>query len=435
MSGSSGGVGLLGLGAVGSGVYSLLQDRNLGQELGVELSVRRVAVRKPGKPRPVTVDPARLTADPEAVVLDPEVAVVVEVMGALEPAGSCIRRALSLGKSVITANKELVAASGPELRALARRHGCQFRFEASVGGGIPIVAALEESLAANRILAITGILNGTTNYILSLMSETGAGFESALERARSLGYAEADPTADISGLDAAAKLCILTWVGMGSTLKPDQIRFSGIAGISARDIACARDLGHVIKLLGIASGAAGGPVARVGPHLVPVSHPLAAVSGARNAIIVTGDVVGDATFLGEGAGQLPTASAVVGDLLAVVRGGTVATVAEAASVPRRQAVPVPVPPERAPFYIRLLVAAAPGAMAGVTGALAEAGVGMRRLFQTGQEVDGDGTHEWVLITEPALQQSLDDALCVIAGLPGVRELCSTMPVLTDTTGI
>ena len=318
------GIGLLGLGTVGAGVAEILATPQGRHPLVGKLALRRVAVRDLNRPRPVQLDPALLVTDPEVVVDDPAVDIVVEVMGGLEPARSLILRAIAAGKPVVTANKAVIARYGEEIAAAAAARGVYVLLEAAVGGGIPIIEPLKQSLGANRIERVSGIINGTTNYILSRMAAEGADYGAVLADAQRLGYAEADPAADVQGGDAADKIAILTSLAYGGSVPREAIPTEGIDQLDARDVAYADKLGFVVKLLAVSqridrSDPDGNDTqwldVRVQPTLVPRSHPLAGVNGVNNAILVEGEPVGQVMFFGPGAGAGPTASAVVADIL------------------------------------------------------------------------------------------------------------------------
>ncbi len=313
------GIGLLGLGTVGAGVASILSQPEGRHPLVADLALRRVAVRDLSRPRPIDLPAELLCTDPEAVVDDPAVDIVVEVMGGLEPARSLILRAIAAGKPVVTANKAVIARYGQEIAAAATARGVYVLIEAAVGGGIPIIEPLKQSLGGNRIQRVSGIINGTTNYILSRMADEGAAYEAVLADAQRLGYAEADPAADVQGGDAADKIAILAGLAYGGSVSREAIPTEGIDRLQARDVAYANQLGYVVKLLAVAQREGeGDPLpldVRVHPTLLPKEHPLAGVHGVNNAILVEGDPVGRVMFYGPGAGAGPTASAVVADIL------------------------------------------------------------------------------------------------------------------------
>ncbi|MCT0247421.1 homoserine dehydrogenase [Synechococcus sp. CS-205] len=315
------GIGLLGLGTVGTGVAGILTSPAGRHPLVGELELRRIAVRDPDRPRSVVLAPELLTTDPAEVVQDPSVDIVVEVMGGLEPARSLILAAISAGKSVVTANKAVIARHGEEIADAAARQGVYVLIEAAVGGGIPIIEPLKQSLGGNRLQRVSGIINGTTNYILSRMADEGAAYGDVLAEAQRLGYAEADPAADVEGDDAADKIAILAGLAYGGSVDRASIPTAGISGLQARDVSYAGQLGYRVKLLAVAQYLGSDPDGsecldvRVHPTLVPADHPLAVVNGVNNAILVEGDPVGRVMFYGPGAGAGPTASAVVADIL------------------------------------------------------------------------------------------------------------------------
>ncbi|MFM7425084.1 MAG: homoserine dehydrogenase, partial [Elainella sp.] len=315
-------VGLLGLGTVGTGTAEILLDPAQRHPLLQEIEIHRVGVRSLDKPHQVKLPASLLTTDLEAIVTDPEIDIVVEVMGGLEPARSLILQAIAHGKHVVTANKAAIARYGDEIFTAANAAGVYVLLEAAVAGGIPVIEPLKQSLCGNRIQAITGIVNGTTNYILTRMQAEGSDFAAVLADAQQLGYAEADPTADVDGLDAADKLAILASLAFGGRIKLAEVHCEGIRKISAADIAYAERLGFVIKLLATARRVPDTPNSaseqlqvRVHPTLVPHAHPLASVNGVYNAILIEGEPVGQVMFFGPGAGSGPTASAVVADIL------------------------------------------------------------------------------------------------------------------------
>lgn len=310
-------LGLLGLGQVGSGVYSILKEKQayLASEVGVQFTIQKIAVKNPSKKRSVRVPAGLLTRDAYSIVRDPSIDVVVELMGGVGEAGRLVKEALRNGKHVVTANKALLAEDGDEIFNLAARLKRWVLFEASVGGGIPVVKSLREGLVANRFESIHAIINGTSNYILSQMSEGGADFGEALKSAQQKGYAEADPTLDIDGSDAAHKLAILVRVGFGGKVRFKDIYREGIQQIRAEDIAFAREFGYRVKLLAIAKNSKEGIEVRVQPTLLPKDHILANVNGSFNAVLMDGDKTGPVLLYGRGAGSLPTASAVISDLV------------------------------------------------------------------------------------------------------------------------
>lgn len=315
-------VGLLGLGTVGTGTAEILLNPQGRHPLVQEIEIARAGVRSLDKPRTVQFAPEVLTPDLESIVADPDIDIIVELIGGLEPARSLILKAIAAGKHIVTANKAVIARYGDEIYTAANQAGVYVLQEAAVGGGIPIVKPLKESLGANRISRVTGIVNGTTNYILTQMTQAGADFADVLAEAQKLGYAEADPTADVDGLDAADKIAILASLAFGGRIKREEIYCEGIRQVSAADISYADKLGFAIKLLAIAQQVQAKPEialqVRVHPALVPKTHPLASINGAYNAILVEGEPIEQVMFFGPGAGAGPTASAVVSDILCIV---------------------------------------------------------------------------------------------------------------------
>jgi len=314
------GIGLIGLGTVGTGVVRLLQERGdlIAARSGICLSLKKVAVRNLSRQREIRLPQGVMTSDPSEVIVHPEIGIVVELIGGYEPARSLVLKAIGAGKHIVTANKAIIALYGEEILRAAREKGVLVYYEASVGGAIPILSALREAFVANRIRAIFGIVNGTTNYILTRMTEEGMEFGKALGEAIRRGYAEADPTFDLEGIDAAHKLAILASHAFGIPVDMRDIYIEGISRVSPQDISYAREFGYVVKLLAIAKEVDGAVELRVHPTMLSWHHPLASVRESYNAIYVEGDAIGKAMFLGRGAGQMPTASAVLSDIVAVV---------------------------------------------------------------------------------------------------------------------
>ena len=419
------GLGFLGAGTVGGTLIRRLTQESaaVAAKAGLDLEVRRVAVRSPGKSRPFTLPAGVLTDRPWEVVEDPAVDLVVELMGGRDLAFDLVRAALERGKPVVTANKELIAARGPELLDAAARAGVALLFEAAVGGAIPIIRPLTETLAGERIERVMGIVNGTTNFILTRMADEGTDFAAALAEAQELGYAEADPTADISGADAASKASILASLAFATWVSPDQVYREGIAGISPVDLAFAAELGYTVRLLAIAQRTDGGVSVRVHPAMVPLDHPLAAIRGATNAILIQGPAVGELLFAGPGAGGEPTATAVLGDVIDAardLRSGSQVTprisfrpgsVVDAAEVPTR-------------WYLRLEVADKPGALARIATVFADAGVSIRSVWQEGR---GDEA-TLLIVTHEALEKQQRAAAAALHHLDVVEEVAAAIRV-------
>ena len=426
-------VGLLGLGTVGSGVAEILTRKNadVAREIGLPIRLCRVLVRDPSKRRGFAVDPALLTTDPTDVVDSPDVDMVVEVMGGEEPAASCLRRAIKAGKQVVTANKELVAKQGPELLALAAERNVDFHYEASVGGGIPLIGPFKQDLAANRIESLKAIINGTTNYILSRMAEEGIEFAEALAEAQRLGYAEPDPANDVEGTDAVYKIAILSTLAFHTVVKPDQVYREGITRLSARDFRYARDLGYTIKLLAIAADQDGQVEARVHPVLLPSHALLARVDGVYNAVQVEGDLVGKVMFTGRGAGAMPTASAVIADVIDIAQDvqREMGFITPVIHYDERKRIK-PMAEVRTRFYLRLEVADRPGVLAQITSVLGEQGISIASIIQ--KEVNDEArSAEIVIVTHSALEGAVSASLAMLGKLAVVHEVGSAIRIEED----
>ncbi|MDH3260376.1 MAG: homoserine dehydrogenase [Acidimicrobiia bacterium] len=422
------GIGILGGGTVGGALlqYLINEQAAIVAKTGLELEVRRVAVRSLSKTRAFPIPVEIITDRPEQLIDDPSIDLVVELMGGLEPAGDLVMRALQAGKPVVTANKELVAARGAELIQRAEEKGVSLLFEAAVGGGIPIIRPLSESLAGERITRVLGIVNGTTNYILTRMSEDDLGFDEAVEEAQALGYAEADPTADVSGADAAAKTAILASLAFGTWVSVDAVYREGIESIEPIDLRFAATLGYIPKLLAIGVETPTGVSARVHPALVPLDHPLASVRGANNAVFIEGPQVGQLLFMGPGAGGGPTATAVLGDIIDAAR----ELLAHAQVAPRIRFAPGRLRDFgeiETKWYVRLEVADAPGVLALVAGTFGEFGVSIKSVWQEGRGEDAT----LLLITHDALEANQRAAVAALRSLDVVTEVAATIRVQSD----
>ncbi|HZG77983.1 MAG TPA: homoserine dehydrogenase [Paenibacillus sp.] len=314
-------IGLMGLGTVGSGVVRILNDHqdDLSRQTGSRIEIRKVLVQDMKKPRDIALPAELLTQDAEDIVASPDIDVVVEVMGGVVQTKGLLEKALRSGKHIVTANKDLMALHGAELLAIAQEHGCDIFYEASVAGGIPIIRALSESFSSDRITRMFGIVNGTTNFILTKMSQEGASYDDVLKEAQALGYAEADPTSDVEGLDAARKMAILATLGFRMNVALGDVSAKGISSVTKEDILYGKRLGYELKLLGVAERDGDSVSVSVQPAMVRTSHPLASVNGVYNAVYVYGEAVGETMFYGPGAGSMPTATSVVADLVAVVK--------------------------------------------------------------------------------------------------------------------
>jgi homoserine dehydrogenase len=420
-------IGLLGCGNVGGALVPLIerQAEAIAARTGVRLEITRVAVRNLARDRGVTLPDGVLTRDAMSVVTDPDVDLVVEVIGGIEPARELIGTALRAGKPVVTGNKELLANVGAELFAIADEQGVDLLFEAAVAGGIPLIRPLRESLRGEPITRVMGILNGTTNYILTKMTEEGAEYGAALAEAQELGYAERDPTADVEGFDAGAKAAIIASIAFGARVVAGDVYHEGISGITAADIAVARRLGYVVKLLGIAErDAATGDIAvRVHPAMVPVQHPLASVRESFNAVFVEGDAVGSLMFYGRGAGGNPTASAVLGDVIDAAVNLTQGTHGAIGSFGR--ATIRGIDETSAQYLLSLEVADQPGVLHAVTGAFAEHGVSIRAAEQEGIGADA----RLVFITHQALEADVQATVRSLRDLDVVRRVGGLLRVI------
>ncbi len=435
-------VGLLGCGTVGSALIQLVQEQAEGIEsrTGLRLEIARVAVRNASKDRGVDVPRERFTNDAASVVTDPDVDVVIEVIGGIEPARQFILDALKSGKPVITANKELLANMGAEIFAAAESSGVDVLFEAAVGGGIPLVRPLRESLLGEPIDQVMGIVNGTTNYILTRMTEGGVTYAAALDEAQELGYAEADPTADVEGLDAAAKIAILASIAFGARVVAGDVYREGISGITAADVAFAGRNGYVVKLIAIAEKLVDGPGAfptelavRVHPVMLAATHPLASVRGSFNAVFVQGAAVGELMFYGRGAGGNPTASAVLGDLIDAalnLRKGSSASVGSLGEVRVH-----PIDELESAYYLHLGVVDRPGVLSAVAGVFGDHGVSISSMSQgLPYVVDEIAEADLVFITHQALERDVQATLRDLRDLDVVRHVGSLIRVLDDETG-
>ncbi len=417
-------VGLIGFGTVGEGVVRLLTERRdlLAQRLGTPILLRRVADIDLTRPRGASLDSSLLTSRNQDILDDPDIDIVVEVIGGTEEARQLVLAAIARGKHVVTANKALLALYGNEIFAAAAENDVEVAFEASVCGGIPIILALRQGLAANRIQEMLGILNGTANYILTQMSGQGSSFHQALKEAQEKGYAEADPTLDVEGVDAAHKLAILMALAYGTRVDFDAVSVEGISGLEPIDLQFAREFGYTIKLLAITRNDGVDLEARVHPTLIPRDHMLANVSGAMNAVYVTGDAVGPILLSGQGAGMMPTASAVVSDLLDLARNLTLGL--------RRRVPPLgavtaletqrpikPIEEVVTNYYFRFAALDRPGVLSQISGVLGKHNISIGAVIQKGREVKG--AVPIVMITHEAKEADVRQALIEIDALPVV----------------
>ena len=411
-------IGIIGLGTVGGGVVRLIQRHHddYVEHYGIDLQIKRACSRNDAEAKNLGIADI-FTTNWQDVTSDPTIDIVIELIGGEHPATEIFEDAFAHGKHVVSANKALLGRHVEHLAKLANSHGVQIKCEAAAAGGIPVVSALEHDLVGNEILTIAGIMNGTTNYILSRMANEGLGFDEVLADAQRLGYAEADPTADVDGFDAASKIAILASIGFRTRVNTDDVFMQGIRNVSATDIEMARQFGYAIKLLAIARNTESGVDVRVHPTMLPKAHQLATVNGVFNAIYVTGDAVGETMFFGEGAGAGPAASAVMGDVLEVARHLTLG-VSPIVGCTCTDNLPIlPVEELQTKYYIRFAVADRSGVLAAMAGVFAKHGVSVRSVVQR-----GNSEHETVnlsYVTHTAKEASVRAVLAEIAGLEDV----------------
>jgi homoserine dehydrogenase len=416
------GIGLAGFGTVGAGVYKNLAANGnlLAQRLGAHFEVRRIAVRDLKKPRTVAAPAELFTANADDLISDPSIRIVVELMGGIETPLAFVKKAIRAGKSVVTGNKALLAEHGQEIFHWAREHKVPIFYEAAVAGGIPIIKVVRESFAGNRFESIHGILNGTSNYILTRMTDTGMDFAPALAEAQQLGYAEADPSLDINGWDAAHKAIILASLAYGFWLDPASLYVSGIDQLTASDIRFAGELGYRIKLLATIKAGAGNAIeVRVCPTLIPRNHVLASVNGVFNAIAVRGDIVGETLFYGRGAGQDPTSSSVLADLAEASFGLQSSRFCYGFTSHDLYGKCQPVEQAISKYYLRLSVDDRPGVLAQIAGALGDAGIGILSVIQP--ETHSEGSAVLVLMIHDATFGAMRAAVARIAALACVKD--------------
>lgn len=417
---------LLGAGTVGSGVYklSLMQNEDIVSKTGAELVIDKILVRNKLKKRE-GIPQELFTDNWQEILDDPQIEIVIEVMGGTDPARDYLIDAMKAGKQVVTANKDLLAEFGDPLFAAAEDNKCDLQFEAAVAGAIPIIRPLRQSLAGSRLTEIMGIVNGTTNYILTKMSEEGMGYSEALDMATRLGYAEADPTADVEGYDAGRKLAIMASIAFNSRVTFSQVYTEGITHITAEDIQYAREFGYVIKLLGITRMTDSGIEVKVHPTLIPDSHPLATVRDSFNAVFVHGEACDDAMFMGRGAGQMPTASAVLGDVIDVMRNIIHGSCGKIGGNCYNSHPVLNVEDTCSRFFLRLQVEDKPGALANIAGVLGNNDVSIAQMVQKRSR---DGVAELVVITDVVKERHFNDAIRIVEGMSVVREISGIIRV-------
>lgn len=419
-------IALLGMGTVGTGVVKILANnaRSIQQKVGVPVVIKKILVKNPDKIRNITTE-AQLVTSIDEILHDPDIKIVVEIMGGELPAKDYMLAALKAGKHVVTANKDVVAKYGRELFDAAEEAHTDFLFEASVGGGIPIIRPLKQCLAANQISEIMGIVNGTTNYMLSKMTNEQMDYSDVLAEAQAKGYAEADPSADVGGYDAARKIAILASIGFGARVTLEDVYIEGITNITIEDIEYARELGFVIKLLAVAKQDDRGINVRVHPAFLPVTHPLAAVNDVFNAIFVKGDAVGETMFYGRGAGELPTASAVTADIIDVARDIRHNVSSRILCTCFEQKPIYPVSKTESPYYIRLLVEDKPGVLAAIAGAFGAQQVSLHSVIQKRKV---ECATELVLITYRVSDENIRLAMNTLLGMSIVSKVGNVIRV-------
>ncbi|WMT40114.1 homoserine dehydrogenase [Paenibacillus sp. D2_2] len=421
-------VGLLGLGTVGTGVVRIVEghQEDLSSQVGSPIVIEKVAVKNIEKTRSVDIERSKLTEDPWEVIHDPEIDVIIEVMGGVEQTKEYILEALNRGKHIVTANKDLMALYGAEIMAVAREKQCDIFYEASVAGGIPIIRTLIEGFSSDRIMKIMGIVNGTTNYILSKMSQEGASYDDVLAEAQELGYAEADPTSDVEGLDAARKMAILGSIGFRTNVDLRDVKVRGITAVSKEDILYAKRMGYEIKLLGIAERQDDEYSISVEPTMVKHSHPIAAVNGVFNAVYVYGEAVGETMFYGPGAGEMPTATSIVADLVAVIKNQKLGVNGLRAIGPYKPKKLKDDEQIAYKNYLLLQVADKAGVLSKITQVFAEYDVSLESVVQSPNASMSDV--EIIIVTHNASKAAMDKVMSHFESLDVIRKVKSVYRV-------
>ncbi|MCP3028061.1 homoserine dehydrogenase [Halobacillus sp. A5] len=421
-------VGLLGLGTVGSGVIEILEDHkeSIQHKTGCNVTIKTVLVSNLSKPRDIDNTSTQLTDRYEDITQDPEIDVVVEVMGGIDHTLTILREAIENGKHIVTANKDLVAQHGAELFEASSRNKCDLFYEASVAGGVPIIRSILDGLSSDKIRKMMGIVNGTTNYILTKMTKEGVDFDAVLKEAQELGFAEADPTADVDGLDAARKMTILSILGFSMPFNLEDVEVKGIRGISLADIQYAEQLGYSVKLIGVAEHDNTGVSVSVEPTLLPSEHPLTSVNDEYNAVYVYGDAVGETMFYGPGAGKLPTATAVVSDLIAVVKSLRLGTSGSAYVQPQFPKLVKEKKDQLTKKYMRLHVHDQPGMLMELTKIFAEYGISFDQIIQ--READKHDERELMMITHQVSEEDFERAFKDLESLSSIRSVDSVFRV-------
>lgn len=417
---------ILGAGTVGMGTYKLCEAMSdeIKHKTGARLVIKKVLVRNMAKKRE-GIPKELLTDDWAEIITDTQISIIVELMGGIHPAKDYVLDALKAGKQVVTANKDLIAEYGEEVGNAANAAGADLQFEAAVAGAIPIIRPLKQSMTGNHITEIMGIVNGTTNYILTKMTESGMDYAEALAKATELGYAEADPTADVEGYDAGRKIAIMASIAFNSRVTFADVYTEGITKISADDIKYAKEFGYVIKLLGVAKNTDDGIEVKVHPMLIPSNHPLATVNDAFNAVFVHGLAMDDAMFMGRGAGQMPTASAVVGDIIDVCRNIVHDACGKIGCCCYKHINVKNIEDTSSKFFLRLEVADKSGVLANIASVLGNSGVSIAQVVQKSSK---DGVAELVIITDEVKEKHFNDAMAVFNGLSAVKNIAGVIRV-------
>ncbi|MGA8941946.1 MAG: homoserine dehydrogenase [Thermoactinomyces sp.] len=422
-------IGLLGLGTVGAGVVRIISNHQeeLYKQTGLHLKINKILVQDKNKKREVSVEPDLLTVHAEEIIKNPEIDVVIEVMGGIEPAKQYILEALNRKKHVVTANKDLMALHGAEILRVAQENRCDVFYEASVAGGIPILRALTDSFSSDRITRIMGIVNGTTNYILSRMSQSRAGYQETLEEAQKLGYAEANPASDVEGWDAAYKMSILSTLGFHVAMNLNEVDVKGITDVSIDDIELGKKMGYEMKLLGMAKLDDQKIEVSVQPTLVRKTHPLASVNGVYNAIYIEGEAVGETMFYGPGAGALPTATSVVSDLVTVVRNMKLGVNGQKMVAPYKEKQLKTDYEKYAKYFLRMVVADQRGVLAQLTQLFANNHISLEQVIQ--QPYNGGKRAEIILVTHEAAKGDLKEAMSQMREMDVIDSIESCYPVI------
>jgi homoserine dehydrogenase len=421
-------IGLLGLGTVGTGVVKIIENHQdkLMHQVGCPVKVKKILVQDPVKERTVKVDSSLLTVNPADIIDDPEIDVVIEVMGGIENTREHLLNALKMKKHVVTANKDLMAVHGSELMTVAHENGCDLFYEASVAGGIPILRSLADGLASDRITKMMGIVNGTTNYILTKMSQEGLAYEAVLKDAQRLGYAEANPASDVGGLDAARKMAIMASLGFSMKIDLDDVKVKGITEVTEEDLQYGKQLGYTMKLLGIADREGDKVEVSVQPALLPSSHPLASVHNEYNAVYVYGEAVGETMFYGPGAGSLPTATAVVSDLVGVVKNMRLGVNGCTSITPQYEKQLKDDGEVNSKYFLRLHVHDEVGVFAEITSLFSNRNVSFEKILQ--MPLKEKELAEIIVVTHQASLKNYENILMELRDLPVVKEIKSSYRV-------